>query len=174
MPSFPSNVSPGNFLRSTVDITSLDPTSQEYRVRIYQIFNQIILAINQKTDGLYQKQEILNGELFFPDPALNSTTSLTPQQRPVFRTTIDFGALPNNAEKPVAHTISFDSTFTITHLYAATTNQTGLSYRPIPYVSDDATELITLRADGTNVYIKTFKDQTAFTRTFVVIEFLKN
>src|SRR3990167_6382021 len=173
--SWPSNLGQGNFIPSTFDITSLDPSSKEYQIKIYQIFSQIILALNQKSSGLFQFDETVDNNLWAPIPAtVDSAAAQTATQRAEFRKVIDFGALPNNSEKPIAHGIAFDSTFTMTHMYATTTNPTTLNYRQIPYVSEDATELITLRADGTNVYIETFKDLTAFTRTFVVLLYLKN
>jgi len=173
--SWPSNLGQGNFISSTADITSLDPSSKEWQIKIYQILNSHALALNQKSSGLFQFDETIDNNLWAPVPAtVDSTAAQTATQKAEFRKVIDFGALPNNSEKPIAHGIAFDSTFTMTHMYATATNPTTTNYRPIPYVSDDATELITLRADGTNVYIETFKDQTAFTRTFVVLEYLKN
>jgi len=173
--SWPSNLGQGNFVQSTIDFTSLDANNPEFKLKLYQALNQIILALNQKSSGLFQFEETVDNNLWAPIPStVDSTAAQTATQKAEFRKVIDFGALPNNSEKPIAHGIAFDSTFTMTHMYATTTNPTTLNYRPIPFVSGDATELITLRADGTNVYIETFKDQTAFTRTFVVLEYLKN
>jgi hypothetical protein len=171
--SWPSGLESGNFIPSTFDITALDTSSQEFKIRLYQLFNSLAIAINQKESGLYQGVETINNQLFPANPALDSSTPQAPQQRPAFRKVIDFGALPDTSEKPVAHGIDFNAASTMTHLYATTTNPTTSNYRPIPFVSDDATELIMLRADGTNVYIKTFKNQTAFTRTFVILEYIK-
>src|SRR3990167_7116524 len=173
--SWPSNVNPGNFIPSTSDITSLDTNSSEFKIRLYQIINSHALALNQKSSGIFTFDETVDNNLWAPIPAtVDSTAAQTATQRAEFRKVIDFGALPNTLEKPVAHGIAFDSAFTMTHLYATTTNPTTLNYRPIPYVADDDTDEITLRADGTNVYIETFKDLTAFTRTFVVLLYLKN
>ena len=175
MPSWSDNVGQGNFVQSTIDFTSIDANNPEFKLKLYQALNQIILSLNQKSSGLYQFDETVDNNLWAPDPStVDSTAAQTATQKAEFRKVIDFGALPNNSEKPIAHGIAFDSAFTMTGLYATTTNPTTLNYRPIPYVSDDATELITLRADGANVYIETFKNQTAFTRTFVVLQYLKN
>lgn len=174
MPSWPSNVGQGNFLPSTADITSLDSSSQEFRIKLYQILNSITLAVNQKSSGLYQFEETVDNNLWAPKPStVDSTASQTATQRVEFRSVVDFGALPNTVETPKAHSVAFDSTFTITRLYAVATNPTTLSYLPIPYVSSVAADIIMLRADGTNVYIRTFKDYSAFTRTFVVLEYIK-
>ena len=67
--SWPSNLGQGNFIPSTFDITSLDPSSKEYQIKIYQIFSQIILSLNQKSSGLFQFDETVDNNLWAPIPA---------------------------------------------------------------------------------------------------------
>jgi len=151
----------------------IDPQLKELIVKLYQHINIISLAVNAKDTGYYPIEEFVNGQQFFPNPALNSSTSQTPTPRQVFRKVINFGALPNTTTKSVAHDIDIKSNFTITRLYAAATNP-STSFIPIPFASPTAlADNIQLDMDATNVNITTGKDQTAYTTCYVVIELIK-
>ena len=50
---------------------------EEFRlllVRLYQNVNNIALVLNIKDSGFYNTSQFVNGQVFFPNPALNSTT----------------------------------------------------------------------------------------------------
>ena len=70
---------------------------QELFVRLYQNLNNISLSLNARDAGYYDTMEFLNSQVFFPNPALNSSTATTPSYRSVFRKVINFGILPNAA-----------------------------------------------------------------------------
>ena len=50
-------------------------------IQVIQAFNQTSLAVNLKDTGVYSLTEFVNGQTFFPDPALSSLTSQSPTQR---------------------------------------------------------------------------------------------
>src|SRR5678815_1473821 len=126
MANFPNNLGPGAFLPTTdvydtqaiyeLDIKSED--FKEFLVRLRQSTNNIALVVNIKDSGYYVLTEFVNGQAFFPNPLLSSTTQQAPVFRQVFRKVINFGALPNAGTKSVAHGIDINSTFTFTRIYA--------------------------------------------------------
>ena len=142
---------------------------RELIIRLYQNLNVMALAINRKESATYAISNFITSAQYYPNPA-------TPAQefRSVVRTVVNFGALPNTATKAVAHNIPFNGGFTLTRLYAAATDTTGLNYISIPYASSAAAPSIELRVDGTNVYITTGSNRTNFNVCSVVIEYLMN
>ena len=173
--SWPSNVSQGNFIPSTADITSLDPNSQEYRVRTYQLFNQIILAINQKSSGLYQFDETVDNNLWAPIPAtVDSTAAQTATQKAEFRKVFIMPALVNAGQVELLHGIDFNSDVTFVHIYGTATDSTTPQARPLPYASATGNNA-ELWLDATKIYIKTTgAGWSTFTKVRVVVALLKN
>jgi hypothetical protein len=155
-----------------IDVTS--PEFKELLVRLYQNINNIALVLNIKDTGMYNTSEFVNGQVYFSNPANNSSTSANPILRQVYRTVINFGSLPNTGTKSVAHGISTNAAMTFTRIYAAASDTTGLNYIPIPYASPTATNNIELSVDATNVNITTGSNRTNFNVTYVVLEYIKN
>lgn len=179
--SFNSQANPGLFVPTTNiwdvgQIYSTDVNSQEFKellVRLYQNINNIALALNLKDTGYYTIQEFLNGQVFFPNPSLSSTTAQTPTYRQVFRTTVNFGTLPNAGATSVAHNIDITSGYSFTRIYGAATNTARTSFLPLPFASTTLNQTIQLEVDATNVTITTGIDRTAYTVCYVVLEYIK-
>lgn len=150
------------------------PEFKELLVRLYQNVNNIATLLNIKDTGVYNTFEIINGQRYFPDPALNSSTAGVAVARQVYRTTVNFGALPNAATKSVAHNITTTPKTTFTRIYATASDTTGREYLPIPYASATTNDIIELSVDGTNVNITTGSDRTNFTVCYVVLEYLQS
>lgn len=148
------------------------PEFKELLVRLYQNVNNISIALNTKDTGYYTTQEFVNGQLYFPNPALNSSTPTVASYRQVFRTTVNFGALPNSGTKSVPHNIAITDAFTFTHIYGTASDVTGNSYIPLPFV-DTSGNNIELNVDATNINIITTSDRTNYTVCYVVVEYLK-
>ena len=168
----------GSFVPTTqaweLDNANLGPEDiRGLLVRLYQQINLIALVLNTKDTGLYSLQEFINGQQFFPNPAYDSSTPTTATQRQVFRFIVNFGALPNNASKSVAHGLTITSNFTFTRIYACASDTTNKSYLPIPFASPILAENIKLSVDATNVTIATGSNRSTYTTTYVVIEYLK-
>lgn len=178
--SIPSNTGFGSFIPTTfvweiqqIQSSNIDPNLKDILIRLYQNLNQIVLPINTKDTGIYDLSEFVNGQVFFPNPSLDSTTSQSPTPRQVFRKIINFGALPNIATKSVAHGITIDANLSITRFYAAATNP-STSYLPIPFASaTDVAHNIELNMDATNINIVTGANYSAYTICYVVIEYIK-
>jgi len=179
--SYNSQANLGSFVPSTfiwdmqqLQSTNVDPKLKELLVRLYQNVNSMQIVLNTKDTAYYSLQEIINGQLYFPTPGLDSTSSLQPQPRQVFRKTIDFGALPGGAlVKTVPHNIEVDNGYSITRIYGAATNSTQTSFIPLPFASPVLNENIKLEATNTSVVITTGIDRSAYTVCYVVLEYLK-
>lgn len=141
---------------------------KELLVRLYQNLNVISLALNLKDSGFYLQEEFVTGQAWF-----NAASSNPLDLRGIFRKVIDFGSLPNTATKSVAHGITITNTFRFTHIYAIASDPVNLLYIPIPYAHPTDANNIALDVDATNVNITTGSDRTAFTTTYVVLEYSK-
>ncbi len=154
--------------------SNIDANSDDFKlflVRLRQSINNVALVTNIKDSGYYLPAEFVNGQLYFPNPDLTVTNpgAKNAVYRQVYRMVVDFGALPNTATKSVAHNIpNISADFTFTRMYGAASDPIGLSYLAIPNAD------ITLTADVTNVNITTVANLTAYTRTLVVLEYLKD
>lgn len=178
--SIPPNLGFGSFVPTTfvwdvqqIQDSNIDPTLKEILIRLYQNINLVSIVLNTKDTGMYELTELVNGQLFFSNPLLNSTTSQSPTPRQAYRLVINFGALPDATTKSVAHGLTIQSNWTLTRLYAAATNP-STEFIPIPYASSvDVAHNIELNMDATNVNIITGTDYSAYTACYVIIEYLK-
>lgn len=169
----------GSYIPTTTlwDITSIydqDVNSQQFKeliVRLYQTVNNISNNVNLKETGYYPEKPFLCGKLFFPNPSNTELTGTAePQYRPAYRIAINFGALPNSTTKSVAHNLTLGSQASFIHIYGTAKNPGGNSI-PLPYPSASPVELY---ADSTKVYIKTTSDYSAYTTTYVVLEYIQS
>lgn len=151
------------------EIYSTDVSSREFKeliVRLYQNINTQALSVNGKDTGIYDTSEFVNGQTF------PSTDSNPYNIRQVFRMLVNFGALPNNATKSVAHGITVTDNVTFTRIYGTSNDLAAKSYIPLPYASATG-DNIELYIDDTNVNITTGSDWSAYTTTYIVLEYLK-
>lgn len=171
----------GSFVQTTQvwDVAQLyqtdvnSPEFKELLVRMYQQINNIAVSINTRDAAYYDTQEFVNGQLLFPNPALNSSTSTYPAYRQIFRMVINFGTLPNTATKSVAHGITITQATSFTRIYATATDPSTL-FIPIPYASPTLVNNIEINVDPTNVNITTGSDRTAFTTCYVILEYVQS
>lgn len=153
-------------------LDNVTPEIRELLVRLYQNLNIMSLAVNVKDVGYYSTELFMNGQLFFPNPNLNSSSSTLPDYRPVFRSVINFGALPNAGLKSVPHHLFFNSGTTFTRIYGAASDTTGLTYIPLPYASPTLANNIELSVDAVNVNITTGANRTNYNVCYVVLEYI--
>lgn len=171
------NTTGGAFINSTfiVDVNELyqlnvDPGMRELLVRLALLSNNIALLLNQKDTGTYTNdQQFVCGQSFFPNPTLSSSTSTTPTFRQVYRIVVNFGTLPNNTTKSVPHNIPVTPATTFTRIYGTASDTVGKHYIGINYGTD-----VLIDVDATNVTITTTSDRTAFTVTYVILEYLQS
>ncbi len=153
--------------------SNLPDEMKEILVRMYQNLNLMANVLNVKETGQYTNEfPMITSQQWFPNPLLNSNSTTTPTQRNVFRTVINFGALPAAGTKSVAHNITCTTAVTFTHIYATASDTTGFNYIPLPYASPVLADNIELSVDATNVNIKVGKNRSNFNICYVVLEYL--
>lgn len=181
-----SNSSSGVYIPTTqvwdvTEIHDVDVTKPEFKellVRMYQNLNSMSMAIGTKESSFYSILETVKGQAFNPLSTSSSANTPNPESRQVFNKVINFGALPNTATKPVAHGITTNVGFSFTRIYGCATkpNANPALFRavPIPYVDPAVlANGILLNVDGTNVNITTAADYSAYTVTYVILEYIK-
>lgn len=176
MPIPRSNLLPTTLSIDVQRLYSVDVNSQDFKNLLVSIaldINKIMVAVNSKATINYSTNEVATGCTFYPDPALDSTTNRSPSQRQILSKTINFGTLPNNTTKSVAHGIDWTSNFLLIGVRGAATNASKTKGISLGYSSPVAVENISLWADDTNVNVKTGMDRTEFTDTNIFIEFIK-
>lgn len=175
---------PKNTLSEFLPVNVVWPDTEdtkEFGNRIQQIYRRIADGVNNREIGNYiavtpsagtvTTVEAITGQEWFG--AGSETQSLIP--RVTFRKVINFGVLPNNSTTSVAHGITFDLNSTMTKIYGAATDPSGPTFIPIPTSEPPGlTGNISIIVDGTNVNITTETNRTNFTRTIIVLEYLKN
>lgn len=179
MASFPEDLDFGSLvpLDPLYNMDKVAVTSNEFKEYIRQlqrVLYDMSVAINTRDSSYYPTIEFINGQLYFPDPALSPLTSDQPRYRSVFRKVIDFGQLPNTTTKSVAHDLSPTSDWSFTRIYGTASDTTGLTYIPLPYAHPTSSNNIAINVDNTNVTITTGSDRTAYHTCYVVVEYLKN
>ena len=143
---------------------------EDARPMIVEQFKKISTAVNSREIGFFLDEELLSGKAFIPGTGLSGSNQ---QFRTILRKVIDFGALPNTATKSVAHGINFDSNFSLIELWASATDPVGLTAIPIPFDSAGASAGIRITMDATNINITTQTNRSAFTRCFVIVEYIQ-
>jgi len=160
-------LSTNNFLPETYIIPD---ELEEKDLKLRDYLSKIATATNSKDSGFYDEEEIVTGQKFIP--VFSSDGASSAEHRDVFRKVIDFGALPGNSIKLVAHEIPAIKELSIVKLYGAATKTNSISFQegiPIPYSNS-----VDLRMDSVNVIISTNDPNfQLFNRCFVVIEYLK-
>jgi hypothetical protein len=168
---------PTSYVWDVARLYEVDINSDEFKellVRLYQNLNIIALSLNTRDAGYYNTSEFVNGQVFFPNPLLNSSTPETPEFRQVFRKVINFGALPNTTTKSVPHGITITPTTTFTRIYGAASNPTSNVYLPLPFASPTLADNIELYVDLTNVVVITANNESLFTTTYIILEYLQS
>jgi len=163
-----STLIPTNNLIDPSKITSIDVKSKEFAsfmVDLVNTVNNLMLSVNSKDIGIYNDSEVVTGQLYFN----NNSNEL----RPVYRKVIDFGGLPNNAIKQVAHGLDSTWNYKFTRIYGAASDSTNQEYIPLPYATSVVLESIEVYVDNTNINIRTRIDYTSFDTTYIVLEYLE-
>lgn len=150
-----------------IEVTS--PEFKELLVRLYQQINKIATALNLKDTGIYFDQEIVNGQLFFPTDIADFSSG-----RMCYRTLVITGQLPVAGTISIPHNINVTAQTQWTRIYGAATKPTvAYSGIPLPYASPTLNQNISLNVDATNVNITTAIDYSAYTISYVILEYLK-
>jgi hypothetical protein len=135
--------------------------------------NLISLVLNTKDTGYYALEEFVNGQVWFPDPTLSSQTPQVPNYRQVFRKVFNCGPLPNAAGTlSLPHGIEITANTSFTRIYGTATFP-STRFIPLPYISSVAADIVELWADLVNINIKVAQNMSAFSKVYVVLEYIQ-
>jgi hypothetical protein len=164
------------------ELSTANPGSDQFKeliVRLALLVNRINLSVNTKDTGIFDNaNEFVTSSQYFPNPIfVTSTSSGEPDQtstyRAVYRTVINFGQLPAAGIKSVPHNINCTAATSFVRIYGTAT-QPSTSYIPLPYSSVTAVaDNIELYVDTTNVNVATAIDYSAYTTSYIVLEYLQ-
>lgn len=142
---------------------------QELVLKLTDTLRDDATAINAREIGLYDSVERITGSLMY--------SSNAQVLRPVFRRTVNFGALPNAAVKSVAHNIAISGNFEFLKILMTATNPAAVGAAPfaipIPYSTEIVNGDIQLDVSLTNIIVTTAIDYSAFTKSSVILEYVK-
>ena len=91
--------------------------------------------------------------------------------KPLYRTVVNTGALPNNTTKTIPHSISNIKKITFLHGVAHNTVTDG--YIPLPYASVTSAQTCMVYAGVQNVYFTTQADLSAYLESYMILEYTK-
>jgi len=163
---------PFNFLPENYILP--DAFSEEFIVKLREYLNTISINNNTKDSAFYITDELASGGLFIP--TFGNTKAQNATYRAMYRKVIEFGALPNTATKSVAHGITTTENYSFIKIYGGATDpgvSTITSTLPLPFASPTLNENIKVDVDATNVNITTGIDRTAYTRSYIILEYIK-
>ncbi len=174
---YPDSVNPGMFIPTTPMFDVGDLQDQEnlkqLLVQLTQFVNNIVIVTNLKDSALYYQEQFVNGQTFFPNPALTSSTPQTPTPRQVFRQVFLTGPLPNTGVLLIPHNIAPTALFTFTRIYGTASDTTGLNYIPLPEAFVNG-NIVDLAVDAVNIVIHTNFNASNFDVVYIILEWLKN
>lgn len=153
------------------DLDYIFPDDEDqFRLVLRQYLTNLASSLNYREIGTYVSELTVTGQQYLPLFGISDSSSVT--YRPTFRKVIDTGALPNTGTSSVPHGISLTSDDSATRIYGGATDPSN-SLIPLPFSSPTLADNIQLDIDATNVNITTGNDKTAYTRSFVVIEIMR-
>lgn len=164
--TFEPSSSKQSFLPTSIIIPDVEE-GKEHNNILTDYLKKIITALNDKEVAQYVEQEILTGQKFF-------TPNESGTFRDGFRTTVDFGILPNTTSTSIPHGITVDANTVFTRISAVATDPVNFSYLPIPYASPTDANNIEISVDSTSITIITGSDRSAYTVCYVILEYVKN
>jgi len=164
-----------NTLLDPSQITDMDVNSNNFKdflINLVKTINEISSVVNIKDSGKYELSEFITGQILYPDPATDSTTTTPPTYRPIYRKVFFFDALANNGTVEQLHNITIDNNVNFLMIRGAA-NDPGTSFIPLPYASKTDSENIAVYLDSTKIYITTGDDRTGYTDVKVVVLYTK-
>lgn len=164
---------PTTYIFDISDIQNIDVNSSEFKeliVRLYLNINNMLQILNIKDTGQYFLTTINTGQVFFN---VNNDFNML---RSIFRTVVNFGALPNNTTKSVSHNIpNLGTTWSLVRFDCESTKPNTIAidipgWDPTNFPTSQNPIMITF--DPTNVNITTTSNMSAWTITWVTLEFI--
>lgn len=134
----------------------------QYDAELRRSLRRISTAVNNKESALYIPFEIYTGGSFIPATSNNNEGI---RDRPIFRAVVNFGALPNNSTKSVAHNLSLGGNVSFLKIYGAASQLTNDNFT-------SAISLGNISVNPTQVMITTTSDLSAYI-AFIILEYVR-
>ena len=143
---------------------------EEGRQFLVENLKKISNAVNVREIGWFLDEELLSGKQFFPGVVLPGNNPGV--FRTILRKVIDFGGLPAAGTKSVPHGLIVNVNFSLINMWLAATDPVNFVGFGLSYYSIAAGD-IKLNYDVTNVNVTVASDYSAYTRAFVIIEYIQ-
>ena len=130
----------------------------ESRRKLIEEITRIKSIVSRNARGEFFLSETNSAQVLFGGSANN---------RVIFRKVFDFGALTNSSTKTLAHGLTFNASLAFFKISAVATDPVNFLSFPIP------TTGVTIDIDANDIRITTTSDLTAYTTTFVILEYIK-
>ena len=154
-----------------IDVTSVE--FKEFLIRLQQRLNNIALYQNNKVAGIFSLDEQINGKQYFQTSQAAGTGQQSQIQRQVYHKTFNVGALTFPGPTIIPTGLDITADWIATDIYGTAT-EPGARMIPLPFSSPTLNENIKLEVVGTNIIITTAIDYSAFTITYVTLEYVKS
>ena len=155
----------------TLDVNS--PEFKDFLVRLQQRLNNLALYQNNKVAGIFSLDEQINGKQYFQTIQGAGTGQQSQIQRQVYHKTFNVGPLLFPGPNIIPTGLDITSDWIATAIYGTAT-EPGARMIPLPFASPTDIENIKLEVIGTDIVITTAMDYSAFTITYVTLEYVKS
>lgn len=135
-------------------------TWDQARPFLVEQLKSISNGTNIRQIGWYLDEELVSGKQFIPSET-TALTGMNEQYRTIFRKVIDCSPLIAGVNPPIPHGITFDSNFTLIHIYVSGTNSVTLMARTI--TGND----VVMNSSDINI-----TSPAAFDRAFAIVEYI--
>lgn len=163
--TFRPTFSLGNYVSEQVEFPK---DEQQFKNELKKTLEDYAKLINRKDTGQYEPYEIPVNQSW---PGANLQ-----ERRQIYRKIVDTGALPNAGASTTAHGITgIGNNWFFTRIYGTAQEPAGAGLRPffIPLPNSGPNYQVEIMVDTTNVNITTVANLSAFTSSYVVLEFYK-
>jgi hypothetical protein len=153
------------------DVNSVE--FKEFLIRLQQRLNNLALYQNNKVAGIFSLDEQINGKQYFQTNQAAGTGQQSQIQRQVYHKTFNVGSLLFPGPTIIPTDLDISADWIATDIYGTAT-EPGVRMIPLPFSSPVLNENIKLEVVGTNIVITTVIDYSAFTHTYVTLEYVKS
>lgn len=154
-----------------IQASDIDPKLKEVLIRIYQQMNNISNVVNYKETGIYDTNEFLTGQIYFPIVGPAQTNSSEIQYRPAFRKSFNIGPLPDTTTFTTPHQLPINDGWIITRIFGTAFQPGGQNSIPLPYPSTTSANIIEVYLTNTVIGIITAADYSSY-NAYITIDYI--
>jgi hypothetical protein len=161
--------SPNNSLAFEIqENITFSKDQDQFLKQITDVYQKTARASNSKDVGTYELTELINGQKFFKTQGPSDAWGVKNQ---IYRKVIECGALPNAGTTTTAHGLTgVNNNWMFTRVYGVARDPANVIFITLP---NSGAHQVDVFVDATNVYLTTVADLTAFSYSFVVLEYWK-